>query len=261
MGHVVRGRRAGGRDGSFWLRRSSSKNFWHRDSFPLHWLAVMAAASDLVCRHRAGQRCSLWCAWCSGGGFQTETRCTRRDPARLQDGAQAPLTRIRHGVTETTTFWAEWSSAISVPLFVYFFSPHVALQRWMWSNRATETGLFSACLSSDRELIGAEGFWLFVLGSLRVLSEMRDLLLLTQPRPWSRLPTAEHSLARSLTRSLTRSHFSLCSKWHAQHWIPNSQVRKTINVKGTLKLILQNSFGFTDMEVQQNLAFSIFAWF
>lgn len=50
------------------------------------------------------------------------------------------------------------------------------------AHRPSEMGLFSACLSFDRELIGAEGFWL-VLRSFQVSSEMRDLLLVTQPRP------------------------------------------------------------------------------
>lgn len=48
---------------------------------------------------------TLMCLTRSGSeGFQNETRCTRHDPARLQDGAQAPLTCIRHATTETATF-------------------------------------------------------------------------------------------------------------------------------------------------------------
>lgn len=62
------------------------------------------------------------------------------------------------------------------------------------AHPASEMGPFSACLSSDRELIGAEGFWL-VFQSVQVSSEMRDLLLVTQP-----------------THSLTHSRFGMCSK-------------------------------------------------
>lgn len=57
----------------------------------------------------------------------SETRCTRRDQARLQDGAQTLLTRMRHGVTETTTF-VQSDRQLLASRSCLFFHPQVEPQ-------------------------------------------------------------------------------------------------------------------------------------